>query len=274
MSDEALRRVERALATEPTSLDLRRQHARVLARAGFDDRALAALDLAWRLGAEELHDELQAQLAARRIEVGAMTLCYVPAGPFVMGSEEYDPDGAPPHLVELSAFYMAATTLTYRSLEAWEGRPAWYGPGAPWPVILEWGRVAEALGHLSAASPPPGMRGRFALPTEAQWERVFRAAYLRSDGVSPYGVRRPERGPEWLADYFDAGYYDHSPRHDPTGPEQGELRAVRGVPAIPDPQYAVFREAARFDAQFPVGRRERWVPRRGGIYCRAVFVPA
>ena len=33
---------------------------------------------------------------------------------------------------------------------------------------------------------------------------------------------------EWCADWFDAGYYQHSPRRDPTGPTSGTHRVMRG----------------------------------------------
>ena len=33
---------------------------------------------------------------------------------------------------------------------------------------------------------------------------------------------------EWCADWFDAGYYQHSPRRDPAGPPSGTHRVMRG----------------------------------------------
>jgi len=33
---------------------------------------------------------------------------------------------------------------------------------------------------------------------------------------------------EWCADWFDAGYYERSPRRAPTGPERGSARVMRG----------------------------------------------
>lgn len=85
MTDDALRATERALVTEPADLELRRRHARLLQRAGQAERALSALDLAWRLGADELWDELKAALDARAVRAGGLELRYIPAGPFVMG---------------------------------------------------------------------------------------------------------------------------------------------------------------------------------------------
>ena len=33
---------------------------------------------------------------------------------------------------------------------------------------------------------------------------------------------------EWVGDYYDAGYYQHSPKQDPAGPETGTERVLRG----------------------------------------------
>ena len=37
---------------------------------------------------------------------------------------------------------------------------------------------------------------------------------------------------EWCADWYDAGYYQHSPAEDPRGPATGTVRVIRsGWPA-------------------------------------------
>jgi formylglycine-generating enzyme required for sulfatase activity len=33
---------------------------------------------------------------------------------------------------------------------------------------------------------------------------------------------------EWVADYYDPGYYANSPTLNPTGPETGEIKVLRG----------------------------------------------
>ena len=33
---------------------------------------------------------------------------------------------------------------------------------------------------------------------------------------------------EWVGDFYDAGYYLHSPKEDPAGPETGTERVLRG----------------------------------------------
>ncbi len=51
---------------------------------------------------------------------------------------------------------------------------------------------------------------------------------------------------EWCADWFDAGYYEQSPHHDPRGPESGEQRVMRGGSYLCHDSYCHrYRVAAR-----------------------------
>lgn len=98
----------------------------------------------------------------------------------------------------------------------------------------------------------------FALPTEAQWERAAHGDENANDRIFPWGVRltpdycrykskQPTRvgsyplgvSPfgahdmagnvaEWVNDWYDENYYEHSPRDNPEGPTTGTLKILRG----------------------------------------------
>jgi formylglycine-generating enzyme required for sulfatase activity len=48
-------------------------------------------------------------------------------------------------------------------------------------------------------------------------------------GASPYGVLdMAGNAAEWISDWYDPGYYQHSPEENPQGPTDGELKVIRG----------------------------------------------
>jgi formylglycine-generating enzyme required for sulfatase activity len=130
--------------------------------------------------------------------------------------------------------------------------------------VLSWNDCQEFIRKL--AQKVPGRR--FALPTEAQWEYACRAGstseFCFGDDESQLGeyawyegnmiwpgkpsfrgrtfyhdvaMKKPNAWGlydmhggvwEWCADYYDKDYYVDSPLVDPTGPESGQFRTLRG----------------------------------------------
>ena len=154
-------------------------------------------------------------------------MVYVPAGEFLMGSADDDPDAdqnaKPQHAVYLDAFWIDRTEVTndqYRKcMEAgacteprYWGDDAYNAPDKP-VVGVSWedARVYAAW-----------VGGR--LPTEAEWEKAARG----TDGASPQGALDMAGDiREWVADWYDDDYYSRSPSRNPQGPESGDYRVVR-----------------------------------------------
>jgi eukaryotic-like serine/threonine-protein kinase len=203
-----------------------------------------------------------------RSPADGMTLIYIPAGTFRMGSN--DPDvlkSGPEHNVYLDAYWMDRTEVTnamyllcvaagnctipvQESVNPYIRNPAY----ANYPVVyVGW----NDAGNYCAWA---GRR----LPTEAEWEKAARgtdgrtypwgneeptlslANYgenvresLPADryplGASPYGVLNMAGNVrEWVNDWFSPIYYRHSPAENPPGPNKGEVRSLRGGSFLDD----------------------------------------
>ena len=52
---------------------------------------------------------------------------------------------------------------------------------------------------------------------------------LKTGGKSPYGLYHMSgNAAEWVADWYDRYYYEDSPEKNPTGPEEGDRKVLRG----------------------------------------------
>jgi len=186
-----------------------------------------------------------------------MAFVRIPAGTFMMGSEEYD-DEKPVHKVRvLKAFWMQATEVTQAQWRAVMGENPSYFKGDDLPVENgSWSDCREFLKKLNVLR-LKGAGGRtFDLPTEAEWEYASRAGstgkwcfgddesklgeyawYRENSGgkTHPAGGKKPNAWGlhdmhgnvwEWCKDRY--GPYKADPVKDPQGPRSGNCRVLRG----------------------------------------------
>ncbi len=195
-------------------------------------------------------------------------LVYVPPSEFVMGNDGFD---APVHNVTVDGFWIQQTKVTNRMYAQCVsvgscltptqeiGGPVYSNPDyANHPVVgVTWDQAnaycAWSLGRL---------------PTEAEWEKSARGLNANiypwgndepacdilnfgycsgrtsevdafTQGASFYGVYDLAGNVfEWVADWYDQAYYQNSPAVNPTGPESGQYRSIRGSSFETDPDQA------------------------------------
>ena len=200
-------------------------------------------------------------------EQGAQMLM-IPAGDFIMGSNNGNADEQPVHTVFLDAYYIdkyEVTNALYKDcVQAGVCappefnnsylRPTYYGDPRydDYPVIGVTWDMAKAYCEWRGAR----------LLTEAEWEKAARGTDARMypwgnsidqtranynnnadlnymgdtskvdaypSGVSPYGAFDMAGDVwEWVADIYDANYYAASPLANPLGPTSGPYRVIRG----------------------------------------------
>jgi formylglycine-generating enzyme required for sulfatase activity len=187
-----------------------------------------------------------------------MKYVWIPPGTFMMGCSPGDREcrrsEKPSHQVTITrGFWMGQTEVTVAAYQRFASSANQQMPPAPvfnsgWvyqnmPITnVNW---REALAYCTWTG------GR--LPTEAEWEYAARGGDARGrygdlDQIAWYGMNSgsgthdvAQKQPngfglydtlgnvwEWVNDWFDDHYYQHTPSQDPTGPESGEYRVLRG----------------------------------------------
>lgn len=71
---------------------------------------------------------------------------------------------------------------------------------------------------------------------------------LKQGGKSPYGLfHMAGNAEEWVSDWYDRNYYENSPERNPTGPEEGYAKVLRGGSWVSAP--AALRVTSRAKAE-------------------------
>jgi formylglycine-generating enzyme required for sulfatase activity len=190
-----------------------------------------------------------------------MEFVYINPGTFTMGGSAthgkgpWNVDSRPAHEVTITkGYYIGKYEVTQAQYAAVTGTNPSKFKGADRPVdYVSWDEASEFCRVLSARS---GRHVR--LPTGAEWEHACRAgtstawsfgddggqlseyAWASSNSAKqthPVGQKKPNPWGlydmhgnvwEWVADWYGPTYYANSPKEDPTGPETGERRVLRG----------------------------------------------
>jgi formylglycine-generating enzyme required for sulfatase activity len=174
----------------------------------------------------------------------------IPSGEFMMGtdSQPSHPNEKPKHTVYLDAYYIDKYEVTQRQYKEVMGENPSIWIGSDMPVeAVSWFEAKEYCEKV-------GKR----LPTEAEWEKAAKGG--REDiwagtndeeklgeyawhninakrKTHPVGQKKPNgyglydmsgNVDEWVSDWYKGDYHKISPKKNPTGPEKGIQRVLKG----------------------------------------------
>lgn len=210
-------------------------------------------------------------------------LVAIPGGRFQMGGKEGNPDKQPIHWVTAAPFKLGKTPVTVGMFKEFCAATKHPMPDPPaWGWIDDHPMVNVSWVEAKAMGDWAGLR----LPTEAEWEFAARggepslefpwgdtyndtlawssvneqrdrtAPVSRRENIytNPYGLTDMVGNVfEWCADWYAADYYSRSTDTNPTGPETGEFRVLRGGSWYSYTTVNSFRNSGRASSH-PTGR--------------------
>jgi formylglycine-generating enzyme required for sulfatase activity len=194
-----------------------------------------------------------------------MEFVYIRGGCFEMGDTfggGYQNE-KPVHEVCVDDFYLGKYEVTQAQWEKVMGNNPSRFKGRDNPVEqASWNDVQQFIERLNNQSDR-----KYRLPTEVEWEYAARSGgkkekysgtsqegvlgqyawYGNNSGnqTHPVGEKRPNglglydmagNVWEWCADWYDGNYYKNSPKNNPVGPGNGQVRVLRSGSWVDDPR--------------------------------------
>ncbi|MDR3228391.1 MAG: formylglycine-generating enzyme family protein [Puniceicoccales bacterium] len=226
-------------------------------RAAFTFAALAAVLFATTGCCN--HPAAGSQWTLRLSNNVSLEMLPVAAGSFTMGSPSSEPSEAQHRVRITRSYWLGKYEVTQAQWQAVMGSAPSYFEGAQHPVeSVTWNDAMEFCAKLTnqeraAGRLPTGYR--YTLPTEAQWEYACRAgttgSYGGSGNLNEMGWHAANSGDkthdvggkspnawgfydmhgnvwEWCSDWYDSYCYPSGSVSDPTGPNSGSDRVLRG----------------------------------------------
>lgn len=220
----------------------------------------------WAVWAEAQLDRLRKlQQETGQGADGEAPMVLIPAGDFWMGTDIAAglSDERPRHKVWLDAYsldtYEVTTRRYSRFLQETRQKPPWlwelvkleiHGDrpvvGVSWfdaeaycrwagkrlPTEAEWEKAArgtdERLYPWGNAPPTPEL-ANYALGARFSYSQALMPVGHYENAKSPYGIYDLAGNVwEWVQDWYDPLYYERSPERNPSGPQSGEFKVLRG----------------------------------------------